>query len=172
MNVKLLHQLIRPQLFEYIKQLNLPDINISELEDALNINQTQRDYLYNIGAQKFAVGDFTNSLAVFNILVMLEPSNCEYLKSIAANYQVLEEYSFAITYYKLAYVFREDLNADCLYYLANCAYKLYNYEETLKYTRQFIEAEDINKDSDMLLRAKFIQKNAQDKLQMNKEAKS
>lgn len=92
-----------------------------------NLNQDEKNYLYNLGVEKIQIGDYVNAYKFYTILVMIEPKNSLYVKSLAGVLHSQHKYEEAILRYQESYqlLFTPD-NSDNLYYIADCYINLGN----------------------------------------------
>ena len=112
-------------------------LNIAE---TLNYTEQEKNYLYDIGANKCQIGDFKGAVLIFQFLNLLDSQNCLYSKAIAGCMHGLENYSSAVYYYCYSYELVKDRNNyDCLFYVAKCHLKLNDNLEAKNSLNQFID---------------------------------
>lgn len=103
------------------------------------LNQSEKDTLYNMGICKFQTGDYEGALPIFQFLSGIELSNLNYLKALASCYQNLANFTAAITLYNMVYLLNPKNENDCLYYIANCYLELECNDEAYDLLKDFVE---------------------------------
>ena len=91
----------------------------------ISLNDDEKKYLYNIGVNKFSIGDYKGASTIFQLLYTLEPMNSLYVKALAGCLQITEDYENAGFFYSYTYdIDASSANYDCMFYHANCLLKL------------------------------------------------
>lgn len=119
-------------------------LNIEELlNNQVNLDLTaeEKNYLYNLGANKCQIGDFAAAGKIYQLLTLLEANNPLYIKALAGCNQAQEEYLPANILYDAAYVLNPT-DHDCLFYAANCLNKLDQLDVATEKLNQFIQISD------------------------------
>ncbi len=86
-----------------------------------NLDQNEKNYLYNLGVEKIQIGDYESAHKFYTILIMIEPQNSLYIKALAGVLHSQKKYEEAILRYQESYQLLENPeNSDNLYYMADC----------------------------------------------------
>lgn len=104
-----------------------------------NLNQEEKNYLYNLGVEKIQIGDYLNAYKFYTILVMIEPKNSLYIKALAGVLHSQQKYEEAILRYHESYELLETAdNSDNLYYIADCYINLGNKDKAKLILEDFL----------------------------------
>lgn len=95
---------------------------ISNLQQ--KITPAESEYLYNLGVQHFQAGDIEKAQSIFQMLTLIDLSNHLYYKSLAGCQQELKHYIVAIHNYRVAWQLQPEKNADCIFFIGVCLFKL------------------------------------------------
>ena len=111
-----------------------------------NFNQDEKNYLYNIGVEKFQIGDYESAYKYYTLLIMIDPQNSLYLKALAGVLHSQKKFQEAIIRYEECYHLADKLdNIDSLYYIADCYINLGEKDLAKQFLEQFLD--EINNNS-------------------------
>ena len=106
---------------------------------ALEFNEKELNYIYNLGAKKCEIGDYEGAEPLFQFLSIYQPNNPLYLKAMGGCYQGLEQFAIAIPFFTLAYALDQKKQLDCLFYIGFSHLKNKNPQEAKQILTKFIE---------------------------------
>jgi tetratricopeptide (TPR) repeat protein len=128
--------------------------------------------IYNSGVNLFALGKYKEAKNKFldSMIYGFESDKC--LKSIASCCQMLEEYEEAINFYKVAILYNEDVNVDCLQFIGICAVKVKKFEDAVENLENFLSKTEHDSDNpERIKSAKMYLSIAKKKLEEKQEQK-
>lgn len=121
-----------------------PTIDVNKLENS-NFTQAELDYLYNVGVTNFKTKNYQRALSMFQLLLMLDSENPQYMKAAAGTYHVTKHYLAAILAYRYCYVLDPSaVNNDCRFYVGVCYFETNNWDLAKLEFEHFLETEAQN----------------------------
>ncbi len=112
---------------------------LAELMNLPELNEKERNFLYNLAANKCQTGDFKNAVPLFQLLVLLEPKNYLYIKGLAGTLHGLGNYLEALELYRVVYLLDKNLNIDTLFYMGDCLLNLKKLGEARENLELFVQ---------------------------------
>ena len=111
-----------------------------EMLNVLDLTQSEQNHMYNLGVQKYHIGDYKGSASIFQLLFVVDSQNVMYAKALAGSLHCLNDYSSANFFYDFVYSMQNTReHYDCLFYSANCLLKLEQKELAKAKLEKFIE---------------------------------
>lgn len=96
------------------------------------LTKQQETFIYNLGVQKFKLGNYQEAQQIFFFLTICDPSNNIYAKSYAGATHALGEHKIAYSSYLQLYQQNKIKNVDCLYYCALVLFEIKAYKQSLE----------------------------------------
>jgi len=113
--------------------------NANELAKLPILDEKQRNYLYNMAAQKCQAGDYINAVPLFQFLVLFDRTDVNSIKGLAGALHGAARYSDAINCYHMTYLQDSMNHVDSLFYMADCNIKLNKLDEAKKEHSRFFK---------------------------------
>ena len=129
----------------------------------VKVKKEEKDHLYNMFVGQFESGNYDSAQKIIETLILLEPSNFIYLKSIASTHQQQKDYMQAFIFYNYAYILDKDEN--CLYYMANCLVELNEFDQAQYQINKLLR---VVKNPQLLSRAQILARYIEKQLAIDK----
>jgi tetratricopeptide (TPR) repeat protein len=114
---------------------------MSIIEQSNLLVDNEKSYLFNLGTTRMLLGDFKNAMACYQYLLVNEPNNALYTKSLASCFQQMTKFDLAYLYYQLSLALNNS-DIKCMFYSAVCLFNLANYTKAAQLFLDFIQLSD------------------------------